>query len=231
MTQGKSEKLAACYQFEAGLSAFLEGDDRPQVSAHAQQCPICRTTLADLELIRSVSRQLPLEEPPPSLWANVRAQLAVEGILREQSSGWYRWLERLGVLPNPAPAVVMACLAILALVLVVPPGTFILNGPPPQMSSSGNASGASSLPDSDEVSTLASAVREVETTYKARETSLEPTVKATYRKSLESLDTSIRECRDSIKQEPTNTLAHEYLLSAYVQKAQVLTTALEYDAR
>jgi hypothetical protein len=72
-------------------------------------------------------------------------------------------------------------------------------------------------------------VRDLEATFKAREMSLAPDLKATYEKSLLSLDTSIRECSDSLRREPDNTLAHDYLLAAYSQKAQVLSSALEFD--
>jgi hypothetical protein len=46
---------------------------------------------------------------------------------------------------------------------------------------------------------------------------------------LNSLDASIRECNDSLQREPGNSLAHEYLLAAYSQKAEVLSSALEID--
>jgi len=34
-----------------------------------------------------------------------------------------------------------------------------------------------------------------------------------------------------VERDPNNTLAREYLVSAYEQKAQVLSTALEYDSQ
>jgi len=56
-------------------------------------------------------------------------------------------------------------------------------------------------------------------------------VKATYRKGLESLDASIEECRASVEREPGDTLARQYLVAAYTQKAEVLATALQFDVR
>ena len=58
-----------------------------------------------------------------------------------------------------------------------------------------------------------------------------PDLKATYDKSLVSLDHSIEECLDSLQNEPRNALAHEYLLTAYTRKAEVLSSALEFDGR
>jgi hypothetical protein len=74
-------------------------------------------------------------------------------------------------------------------------------------------------------------VDELEETFRAREASLAPDLKATYDNSLISLDTSIRECSDSLEREPGNSLAHEYLLAAYSQKAEVLSSALEFAER
>ena len=72
---------------------------------------------------------------------------------------------------------------------------------------------------------------ELESSYRVRKVSFEPAVQATYDRGLDSLNASIQECRDSVQREPDNSLAREYLLAAYEQKAQVLTAALEYDGR
>jgi len=69
----------------------------------------------------------------------------------------------------------------------------------------------------------------LEEAFRAREGSFAPDVKATYENSLNSLDASIRECGDSLQREPGNSLAHEYLLAAYSQKAEVLSSALELN--
>jgi len=231
MTEGRYEKPAGCYEFEAQLSAYLDGESRPVVSTHAKECAYCGPILADLELIRAESRGLALENPPATLWANIRAQLAAEGILREQVSGAQRWFERIRLLPNPAPIAALACLAIFASLFLIWPGASDLPRRASEPTEAAVAIVGPGVAAADVEPALARAVSEVETNYKAHEKSMAPAVKATYRKSLNSLDTSIRECLVSIHQEPTNTLAREYLVSAYTQKAEVLTAALEMDAR
>lgn len=231
MAQERYEKSAACYQFDAELAAYFEGEDWPRVTAHARECSFCRTVLADLELIRSLSGQLPLEEPRPALWANIRAHLASEGILRKPTSTWQRWFEGLGALSRPAPAAALACLVIFAAVLVIPPADSNWQQSSRSLSAPEKVTVASAVVASNQERDLERTVRDVENNYQAHEASLEPTVKATYRKSLASLDASIRECHASVERDPSNTLAHEYLLAAYAEKAQVLTTALEYDTR
>lgn len=231
MPEVRYEKTAACYQFDTELSAYLEGEHRPAVALHAQACSFCRPVLADLQQIRSVAPTLALPELPPNSWAKLRARLVNEGILREPKSAWRRWFEGFGLLPNPIPVTAVACLVILASLLILSPTRVNWREPARSLSNRAKAPVVSAVMDTDEDSNLARAVSEVETNYKAHEASLEPSVQATYQKSLESLNKSIRECRASIHQQPSNTLAREYLLNAYAQKAQVLAAALQFDAR
>jgi hypothetical protein len=90
---------------------------------------------------------------------------------------------------------------------------------------------ASTATPPSEDGALAGLVQELESNYRAKEASLAPDVKATYNKSLVSLNDSIRECLDCLQHEPRNTLAHEYLLTAYTRKAEILSFALESEGR
>ena len=74
----------ACREFELELSAYLEGEARPEVARHAESCSFCSALLSDLVLIRTTAGSLPQVDPPARLWANVRATLEAEGVLREQ---------------------------------------------------------------------------------------------------------------------------------------------------
>ena len=225
--QSESSRLA-CRQFDIDLADYLEGESRPQVPLHAQDCPFCSAILADLELIRVESRSFTLEEPPPRIWANVRSTLVAEGVIRERAAGLF------GVFPFPSfarlavPVSALACLLVFSSILMVPPSSI----------DHSSTSRWLALADRDAVaekvflledSALASMVGDLEKSFEARRTSLAPAVDETYRKGLESLDDSIRECRASVESEPGNTLAREYLTAAYTQKAEVLAAALKYD--
>ncbi|HTS69738.1 MAG TPA: hypothetical protein VMO17_12220, partial [Terriglobia bacterium] len=96
--------------------------------------------------------------------------------------------------------------------------------------SSAVAQMAAVLPAGDD-SSLARVASELETSFRANEASMAPDLKATYEKSLVSLDGSIQECLVSLRQEPRNMLAHDYLLAAYTRKAEVLSSALESVGR
>ena len=216
-----------CRQFEIDLAAYLEGEPLPEIARHAEACPFCSVVLTDLELLRSESRSLPLEEPPARVWANVRAQLAAEGVIREQVS-WRRWFSLGNLQHAAAPLGALACLAIFGAVLLVPTSSM----------DHARTAGWLSLKDRDaaaarilkvEDGELADMVGELERDFNAQQDSLTPTVKETYLQGLKSLDESISECRASVEQEPGNTLARQFLQAAYTQKAEVLAAALKYD--
>ena len=227
MEEGRQERTAGCYRFELELEAYLEGEERPFVPAHTRECGYCRVIVKDLEALRRAARELPLEEPSPAVWSNIRAQLEAAGAFAEKA-GFWDWFRQLDFLRRPVPVAAFVGTLILGCLLTSPRNNpeqdthSVLSGRP-----AGTAVRSMALVGDSEA--LVQAVRELEQSFRAREGSLEPDLKATYENSLVSLDASIRECRDSLEREPDNSLAHDYLLAAYSQKVQVLSSALEYD--
>jgi predicted nucleic acid-binding protein len=221
---------AACYQFNEELEAFLEGEARPLVVAHARECGPCDAVLADLQAVRQAAKDLPLEEPSRVVWANVRARLEAEGAFNTRSSGWRQILE-WRLYPHAVPVGVLAALIFLGSALTLPTTSLQQgNGADAVADSQTTIQTASLLPAGDD-GALAHVVSDLESSFRANEASMAPDLKATYEKSLVSLDGSIRECLDSLRHEPRNTLAHDYLLTAYTRKAEVLSSALEFEGR
>ena len=64
MSAERCKKTGACYRFDLELAAYLEGEAKPHVEDHAPQCARCAATLADIQQIVALSRQLPAMEPP-----------------------------------------------------------------------------------------------------------------------------------------------------------------------
>ena len=227
MKEARYDRSPACYQFELELQADTEGEKGPLVTAHARECAFCSVIIEDLVALRSAALALPLEEPSPAVWSNIRAQLLAEGAFAGKVSFW-NWFGQLDFLRRPIPVAAFACLVILGCLVTAPRGY-------PERDTN---SALTALPDRSPIRSMAfvgdsealeRVVRELEETFRAREGSLAPDLKATYENSLISLDASIRECSDSLQREPDDSLAHEYLLAAYSQKAQVLSSALEFD--
>jgi hypothetical protein len=168
-----------------------------------------------------------MEEPALSVWANVRARLDQEEFFRPQSWGW-NWLGALRALARPAPVGALACLAILGALLIAPPNPLEQAASRVSRPSVNEVKVETPIPPSPD-SDLARMVENLEAAYRANVRSLPPETRAAYEKGLTSLDTSIRECKDSLRKEPYNTLAYDYLLSAYTQKAEVLASAMEFQ--
>jgi len=200
----------ACRQFDAELLDYLEGESRPHVAEHAAECPYCAARLGDLLLIRTSAGDLEAAEPPARLWANVRAGLAAEGLIRERRErGWWSWALR------PAPALALAGLVLLGFVFAWSSG-LLRRG-------SRVTSAAVVLVDP----ALANRMDKMEQAFRERAALLDPNVKAAYEKGLSSLDAEIQECNDSLTRQPDDALAREYLASAYTEKARVLASAME----
>jgi hypothetical protein len=227
MAESRYEPSAACRQFDAELAVYLEGEARPHVAAHARECASCGALLADLELIQQTARVLPLEEPSPVVWANVRARLEAEGAFGERVVGW-REIFHWRAFPHAIPLGTLALLVFMGSLLTLSynrsSATDEAARRPPMTQL------ASALPTTEE-GALAGLASELESNFRVREASMAPDLKATYEKSLVSLNGSIRECLDSLQQEPSNTLAHDYLLTAYTRKAEILSSALESEGR
>jgi hypothetical protein len=220
---------AACRQFDLELPAYLEGEDRPAVPAHARECVYCSVLLADLEQAVFASHHLPIDEPPARVWANIRARLASEGLIREQVSGWGRWLQHQVLRPASASAGALACLTILSVFLLSPADSGLKKASGWLSPGTTPAVATASVLGTD--TELLKTLRQMEESYQALEATLDPNLKATYRQSLGTLDDCIRECVTHCQRQPTDTLAREYLLNAYRAKAQVLASALQFDGR
>jgi ribosomal protein S27AE len=221
---------AACVQFDAELEAFLEGEPHPFIISHSHDCPSCGALLADLETLRMAALSLPEEEPSRAVWANVHATLEAEGAFGAPVSGW-RQILQWRLFPHAIPLGVLAALLFLGSVLTMPTGDVQRWGSANEAASSQGVTQLASAIPVGEDGALARVVSDLERSFRANEASMAPDLKATYEKSLVSLDGSIEECLDSLRHEPGNTLAHDYLLTAYTRKAEVLSSALEFQGR
>lgn len=218
-----------CRQFDLELADFLEGEERPFIQSHARQCTACSNLLEDLGALRRVSVSLAEEEPPARMWANLRVALVQEGIIRTQKSFWQRIFGSLAWGPSPVTVTALAGVAALALFFLSTPGRLDRHA---GLFSQGSVQTADLVSAQDNtLHDVTSATEDMERTFHARAASYDPTVKQTYQKSLDSLNEEIRQCQAAMEQEPANSMAREYLSQAYVQKAQVLQSALEYEGQ
>lgn len=218
---------SACARFAEDISAYLEGEDRPQLLSHAAACGFCQCMLADIQLIRSASAELMPEDPPLKVWANVRFALVEEGIIRSRHGFW-----RLPSLPSLLRPMPMAAAAVVVAVIILfkAPGVVVH----PRVETPNVIHAAvfeQSYMRPQDLQSLKQTIQQLEGAYSANSTLLEPSLKTTYEKSLASLDDEIHECQAIMQEEPQDELTREYLSRAYIQKAQLLQSALDYNLR
>ena len=207
-----------CTEFELIYESTGPGDLAPAAAQHARECVACRGLAADLELIRATARELAIEpqEAPARVWANVSAQLRAEGVIREQApvSAWegiFTWLRQ------PAVIGAYAAVAVLAVGLVWQP------------------SDSSSADDRSQAAVSLVSLRsqsQLDVMEKAFATSIADSnseVDAALRKNLSVVDNFIAMCEKTVRQEPHNEAARQYLFGAYQQKAELLNTAMEHS--
>ena len=208
-----------CKDFEATLEQRVGEPLPPEAAAHLNDCGPCRGIVADLGAIESAARELGAEaEPPERIWLSLRAQLEAEGLIRsrgpsEEKSGWFAaWL---GMLPRPALAGAYLSFLFAAALLI---GLQSSSRPDRAFLPS------NTLPAIEAARTQISA-EERGTVQTSRER--DPEVSASLRRNLAVVDNFIALCEKSVREEPQNDLAREYLYGAYQQKAELLATMTE----
>jgi len=195
-------KTMQCIEFLEYSEEWMEGGRQPAAAAHVNECARCRGFIAEMEAIAQSAGELAAETPAPSerVWTALRAQLKAEGLIRQRGFG--EWVADLfAVLPRPALAGAYITVLLAALVL----GSISLSPDPmlqPQFTQAEQ--------------------RELVKLHRH-----DPAVTATFRDSLEIVDKFIVLCEKTVREEPRNEMAREYLYSAYQQKAELLASMTE----
>jgi len=203
-----------CNDFQDHLEIWMDGRRAPEAEAHFRACGKCRGLLADLEEIRLTGRALGDAEPPPRVWTAIRAQIEEEGLIGAR--GWRNWLPSFGMV-WPRPAVACATLAVLVA------GAFLLG------IEARNYNNAQRWTQGTEAAT-----RPIQTNlgnFELHEVSAlhgpNQVVNASFQKNLQIVDKYIAMCEKSVREEPENELARDYLYGAYQQKADLLAEMSE----
>ncbi|MGD0908076.1 MAG: hypothetical protein ABSA96_10880 [Candidatus Acidiferrales bacterium] len=218
-----------CDRFEQILIEQDEGPLPKQALAHIDECESCRALTADLTAIHDVGLEIGGEGivPPERVWVSLRNQLEAEHIIRDARtlpvrvsirSGWWAAFQR--------PALAGSFLAL----ILVAAGLISYRGY--QGSSSQSAIRQQSALE-QEVSPMFSA----DGVFKQESLSVgndllpglqkrDAAVTDSIRRNLDIVDNFIALCEKSVREQPDNQMAREYLYGAYQQKAEVLATAM-----
>jgi hypothetical protein len=216
-----------CEQFERILE---KQDDAPlpkPALAHIETCETCRILTADFGAIRDVAMELgTVELPVPErVWISLRNQLEAEHIIREErlplpsvNPGWWAVFQR------PALAGAFLSLMVAAAGLV------------------GYQSGSVQLAGHSQVAPVqdAAPVLFAENAFKEESLTVgdalipelrqqDAAVTDSLRRNLGIVDNFIAVCEKSVREQPENEMAREYLYGAYEQKAELLATAMNHS--
>ena len=218
-----------CSQFATQLDEWMRGERSAPARVHARECPHCRELAEDFGAIASISRDWSLEDtaPSPRLWNALRAQLQEEGLIRDEarqaspsaarhqpqtessrSAGWFAGFFAGALRPALAGAY-LALLIAASILFVGPNGRQI-----------------------DESKWLAHTQRSInplnadldkaEHVVLSNLSSASPVVTASLHQNLAIVDNDIVLCEKSVREQPENELARDYLYQAYEQKADLL---------
>ena len=211
-----------CREFEEYTNRFPEQElpAGSPAAAHLRDCPRCAAHMADLEEIVRTAAALPAFDPPERVWIALRARLEEEGMFRRRAG----LLERLGLegLAAPRAALATATICALAALLLVLPSRF--TGPERGLMAGGEQASVWSFPRIHQQ--LASAEAEENRELQLRD----PEVVASYQQNLALVDNLIGVCQKSVDDNPDDEMARDYLLTAYEQKADLLSALSERGA-
>ena len=212
-----------CDQFEQ-IFEQQEYESLPQPAlAHIEECEICRGLTLDLSAIHDIAMELGTEgiAPPEHIWAAVRNQLEADGIIHDSQPvpqrarlGWWSAFQR--------PAVAGAFLTL----ILVAAATISYRQDSSQMA------GHRQLAIQQEASAVPSAegVFQEEVLTVGNDSipgfqKQDAAVADSIRRNLGIVDNFIATFEKSVREQPDNEMAREYLYGAYEQKAELLATA------
>ena len=216
-----------CEQFEQFLEQQEIGALPEPALAHMESCEACRALTADFGAIHDVAAELGAEDaaPPERVWISLRNQLESEGLIRNLGAaprsagparaGWWAVFQR--------PAVAGA---FLGLVLAAAGAVSYLSNIPQTAVQSQRTvpQEASSVPSADSV--FKEEVLSVDNDAVPGLQRQDTAVTNSIRRNLRIVDNFIAICEKSVREQPDNQMAREYLYGAYQQKAELLATAM-----
>jgi len=214
-----------CHELENILSQEPDGAMPPAVRKHLEGCADCRALASDLEAIRLGSLDLPAEEEPHGrVWTRIRLQLEAEGLIHEPQFE--------PVPPRAAvwsffqhPAFAGAVLGLLLLAAGFAGVRSLRTGPG---ITAEVQSPAQPQPPEENVqeASLDASEANIESLQQ-----VDPQVQAVFKRDFALVDNVISMCEKSVREQPNNDLAREYLNDAYQQKAQLLAVAMDRGTR
>ncbi len=208
-----------CAEFEQVLPDIIGGDRLFEQEQHLRSCSSCRSLVSDLNAISLQARTLQAcDEPSPRVWKSIEIALGEEGLIRQPSP---RELARVHAFPSRWRS---AWLLPVAAALLVAAGIVryehgagqkIAQQPPTATVASNHLPSVEVANASDDQQLLQAVGERA------------PAMKASYEANLENVNSYIRDAEASVKNNPNDEEAQQYLSNAYEQRAMLYEMALD----
>jgi hypothetical protein len=180
---------------------------------HVAGCGNCQSLVEDLTAIVATAHLLPADvEPPARVWVSLKAQLEVEGIIKQPIATTEKvpfWAGFQDLFRSRVLATGVVGLLVIAAV------TLQLQHPAATQTEARNI-----------FDDTAVALNADEASLNQAELSSEP-VDISLHQNLDIVDKFIADCEQRIKDEPGDELTREYLTGAYEQKAELISAMME----
>jgi hypothetical protein len=219
-----------CEQFEQILERQDDGALPKPALAHLEACEGCRALSADFDAIHNMALELDAEAsaPPERVWISLRNQLEAERLIHgaqsaplsanHASPGWWAAFQR------PAVAGAFLGLVLAAASAVGYFSNFAQTAVQSQLTPQQEDSPA---PSADSV--FKEEVLTVGNNSISGLQMQDTAVTDSIRRNLQIVDNFIAICEKSVREQPDNQMAREYLYGAYQQKAELLATAMNHS--
>jgi hypothetical protein len=218
-----------CAHVERILADQPDGPLPTEAAAHMRGCADCRVLWSDMEVIRTTAMEWGGQEvePPEYLWSALRRQLESEGLIRDSREGLQRsWFAAwFGAAPRWAVAATSISLLLIAAMLA----GYQKNAPNQGASLPVRLSIAAARPKlvaADLGKALDGDLKQVFDSLPEGNAVLTSSL----RENLGIVDNLIAVCEKSVREQPDDPMARDYLYGAYQQKAVLLATAMDRSA-
>jgi len=200
-----------CAEFQHQLPDLLDEGGDPALEAHLKGCAMCSEIATSLQTIIGEAKTLQSAyEPSPRVWNSIEIALRKEGLIRQPRSEHsvipfmkrWRWAWMV-----PVTAAVLIAVGFLNR---TQPSVRIADVTPPKPPA---AVQPLSSPEDQQV--LEAVSRRA------------PALRATYEDNLRSVNAYIQDAEESVKSNPNDEQAEQYLMDAYEQRAMVYEMALD----
>ena len=217
-----------CSQAQKLVSEYVDGSlDKRQAAElekHLASCEDCREVLKDLQGIVREAREMKMVIPPDTAWQKISGALAgprLEEPVRERA-GLELPVRAFFAFRRPlwtAAAAALLVVVVGGLALLQPWRRSVPLGP--------GMTDAYTLAKLDEAKGYyRQAIQALNEAAAAQKGALDPALAAAFDKNLALVDASIEACQKAVRRDPGNLETQNYLLAAYQDKVEVLTSLI-----